>query len=104
MSEQTGFHDELRKLQRRFVERCRRDVSSLTPVAGKAEIDAETQSMVVRIAHQLAGAGGTFGFTDISSAASAVEDLFSSDTPADRGESRAALQTLIAALRRADST
>lgn len=54
---------------------------------------------LVRIAHSLAGAGGTFGFPDISARASALETLLIAQ--ADATETGLALDALIAEIERA---
>lgn len=40
-----------------------------------AAIDAEDREEVIRLAHQLKGAGGSYGFDEISVRAKVVEDL-----------------------------
>lgn len=60
-------------LQARFVARCAGDLARLRELfaAGAHEAD-ETQAL----AHSLAGAGATFGFPDVSTAAGRLDDAY----------------------------
>lgn len=40
-------------------------------------IDEEARKIIEQVAHQMAGAGGTFGFPDISAQAAIIEDVAS---------------------------
>src|SRR5437868_10434168 len=95
MSDQTGPSDRFQKLQQKFIDRCKNEIEVLTDIAGKSALDPEGRSRLAGLAHSLAGAGGTFGFAEISTAAGGLEDLLRSDIPADEMQVRAALQTLI---------
>jgi HPt (histidine-containing phosphotransfer) domain-containing protein len=103
MSEQTGAAERFQKLQQKFVERCKNELAVLIDIAGKATLDLESRSHLARLAHSLAGAGGTFGFAEISTAASDLEEVLTADGPADETQVRPALQALIAAVNRAAS-
>lgn len=56
-------------LKTRFVARCAADRLELQAAVADRDEDA-----VKRLAHKVAGAGGTFGFPELSRAAMAVED------------------------------
>jgi HPt (histidine-containing phosphotransfer) domain-containing protein len=103
MSDQTGLSDRFQKLQQKFVERCKNELVVLTETASKTVLEPESLSLLARLAHSLAGAGGTFGFTEISKEASGLEDLLTSDSSKDEMQVRRALQALIAAVNRATS-
>ena len=64
--------DPMQELRRRFVERCRGDLKRLD-AAQEGESDA---SVLEDLAHSLAGAGGTFGFPEVSEAAARLDDRF----------------------------
>ena len=70
----------------------------------EGSLEPESHQALARIAHSLAGAGGTFGFADISSAASDLEELLASDAPPDKLDVMAKVQKLIAAVNRAASS
>lgn len=69
--------DMLDTIQARFIERCRADVQKLSELRGSSVnlADGAVDATVVRIVHGLAGAGGTFGFPDISQQAGDLETL-----------------------------
>ena len=74
------------KLRSRFCERLSRDLPLLQTYQQQTRLiqDDENKQALIRIAHSLAGAGGTFGFPDISSAAMALETGLRQDhTPQD---------------------
>lgn len=80
--------DPLLDLRTRFVERCRERVASLrglvdtgaaanvapSPSAGAGTADPTPARAIARLAHQLAGAAGTFGYPAMSEAAAALEE------------------------------
>ena len=59
--------------------------------AAAASGDAEAAATIRRVAHSLRGSGGTYGFPEVSAAATAVEDAAANELPA-------ALDALIAML------
>lgn len=65
------------QIRKRFVERCSGDLHRLreSRSAGAYRDNAEALSLLAAIAHSLAGAGGTFGFPEISSRAAELESL-----------------------------
>jgi CheY-like chemotaxis protein len=69
--------DPLADLRVRFLQRVRRDIAALSE--HRAELEAGTAlpqrlDCIKQIAHSLSGAGGIYGFAEISDAAAAVED------------------------------
>lgn len=77
-----GFEDRMAQLRARFVTRATRERDEL-----KAARTRGDRQEMRRLAHSLSGAGGLFGFPDISEAAEQLERAI------DRGEEGAALQT-----------
>lgn len=75
-----------RPLAERFVEALPDRVGAI-----RQAIDEDRREEATRLAHQLKGAGGGYGFTSISSAAAAVEGALESDAQVD---------TVVAALSR----
>ncbi|WP_315927847.1 Hpt domain-containing protein [Mesorhizobium sp. SP-1A] len=84
-------------LRDRFLMRCRDQLAALKAIAdGGGPLSSSTDSSdLLKIAHSLAGAGGTFGFPDISARASDLETLLIADHDADAGAVWHALQALI---------
>lgn len=58
--------DPISRLRAQFVERCREDEKRLAEASPGDEVFAS-------ISHRLAGAAGSFGFSDLSEAAAAVD-------------------------------
>jgi HPt (histidine-containing phosphotransfer) domain-containing protein len=95
-----GFEGRLATLRRRFLERATAESEALEELASDLDSGAQrahAQQQIRRIAHSLAGAGGTFGFTRISNCAVELEE-FVSDVP-DSPDLAAACRTLIAEIR-----
>lgn len=89
------------RLRTRFGERLMRELPLLQAhllSATSPPIDDARQALT-RLAHGLAGAGGTFGFPDISVAAAALEDCLRQGDDALAAD--AALRTLIETVARA---
>ena len=78
-------------LRARFIERCAADLSRLRTMAAKGELGGEEPRALV---HSLAGAGATFGFPEVSTAAGRLDDAYVSG----RIPSEAEVRALIAAL------
>jgi HPt (histidine-containing phosphotransfer) domain-containing protein len=93
---ESGIVDSIRS---RFVERCRNDLQKLDEFRhGSAELaGATTNDMLIRTVHGLAGAGGTFGFPEVSRKAGELETLMI-DRSSTEPERRRALDSLIATL------
>jgi len=95
-----GFEGRLAALRRRFLDRATTESEALEGIASELEAGgqpAQAQQQIRRIAHSLAGAGGSFGFATISSCAAELEE-FVSDVP-DSPDLADACRTLIAAIR-----
>ena len=90
--------DPLDQIRKRFIERCRGDLHRLreSRASGAYRDGAEALSVLAAIAHSLAGAGGTFGFPEISSRAIELESLLIEGKIDDRAT--ATLDQLIKAL------
>ena len=76
------------------------DSEALEEIASDLEAGAQraqAQQQILRIAHGLAGAGGTFGFARMSNCATELEE-FVSDVP-DSPDLAEACRTLIAEIR-----
>jgi HPt (histidine-containing phosphotransfer) domain-containing protein len=86
------------QIRKRFVERCRGDLHRLreSRSTGAYRDSAEALSVLAAVAHSLAGAGGTFGFPEISSRAVELETLLMEGKIDDRA--RAVLDQLIQVL------
>ncbi len=69
----------LAAMRQRFVARANEQAARLAELrgglAGTAMLAPEARDEIRRLCHSLHGAGGTFGFQDISEAAAAAEDL-----------------------------
>lgn len=101
MSDMSGLPDRFQKLQQKFKDRCRQELAALIELSGAAELDPVGRSQLSGIAHSLAGAGGTFGFAEISTAAGQLEEALLADAPAE--ELQVLLRKLIAAIEGATS-
>ena len=78
-----GLADRLGALRQRFRDRATTESEALENIATDLERGASAarlQAEIRRIAHSLAGAGGTFGFAGISARAAELEE-FVSDVP-----------------------
>lgn len=78
-------------LQARFVARCAGDLERLRELANAGEPGTGEMRL---LAHSLAGAGATFGFPGVSTAAGLLDDAF----VAGQAPSEAEVGALIAAL------
>jgi len=106
--------DPLADLRARFIERSRERVASLRqlidtavedrvggfPSADTHEADATPAEAITRLAHQLAGAAGTFGYPAMSRAAAALEDRVRAAGETARPLDPGSLEPLVAALER----
>ncbi|RWD60538.1 MAG: histidine phosphotransferase [Mesorhizobium sp.] len=88
-------NDPFAPLRQRFLARCADQLGELQAVR---EALPGSDDTLVRLAHSLAGAAGTFGFAEISVRASELETLLIEQ--ADGGSVRAALDALIAEIER----
>ena len=90
--------DPLGQIRKRFTERCHGDLERLRELrsSGAYREHTEALSALTMIAHSLAGAGGTFGFHEISSRAFELESLLLEGKVDDRAT--AALDELIRVL------
>lgn len=79
----TGFDDRMARLRERFLARAGEDRLALLEASAAGDAAA-----VRRVVHGLAGAGGTFGFPEVSEAAQRVEDAL------DEGASAEGVQPL----------
>jgi two-component system OmpR family response regulator len=82
--------DPLESLRAGFLLRAKKDAAALTALRislGNGASEAETLAAIRQIAHGLAGAGGIFGFAEISDAAAELEDVVVSEiaSPGQRG-------------------
>ena len=91
----TAFDDRLRELRQRFIDRSRLDRDLLTTA-----LATNDHPEMQRLAHSLAGAGGLFGFPEISDAGQRLEDAL--DENADAGDVRAAGEALLRQLESLD--
>jgi HPt (histidine-containing phosphotransfer) domain-containing protein len=85
-------NDPFAPLRQRFLARCVDQLAELKAIAHQAAPFVGNDPLI-RIAHSLAGAAGTFGFAEISARASTLEMLLVEQ--ADGGSVRAALEALI---------
>jgi CheY-like chemotaxis protein len=69
--------DPLEKLRANFLQRVRRDIAALSEdraALKRGTAQPQTLQRIRHLAHGLAGAGGIYGFFELSDAAAAVED------------------------------
>lgn len=78
-------------LRARFVARCANDLTRLLALSAAGEMGGEEPRA---LAHSLAGAGATFGFPEVSTAAGRLDDVYVGG----RIPSEAEVRALIAAL------
>ncbi|MCV3238647.1 Hpt domain-containing protein [Mesorhizobium sp. ZC-5] len=67
--------DPFTDIRNRFIERCRSDLHSLEELKSAGFDNPDASVALTKIAHSLAGAGGIFGFPEISNKAFALEAL-----------------------------
>ena len=70
---------EFERLQEKFLENAARDVSEVFRIldeAGERCPTGEPGSMLRRISHGLRGAGGSYGFDDVTSSAGELEEAY----------------------------
>ena len=92
-------NDPFAPLRQRFLTRCADQLAALKAIAERqASLPDDSNDQLIRIAHSLAGAAGTFGFAAISTRASALETLLVEQ--ADGGTVRVALDALIVEIER----
>lgn len=84
--------DPMEAFKARFRERCAVDLAALETLFRDG---VRSGGDLRRLAHGLAGSGGTFGFPAVSTAAAAVDDALAEDRPATDDQ----LAALIAVLR-----
>jgi len=89
--------DPFAPLRQRFLARCADQLAELRAAREGAPLPGNDP--LIRLAHSLAGAAGTFGFPEISVRASALETLLVEQ--ADGGAIGTALDALIAEIERA---
>jgi HPt (histidine-containing phosphotransfer) domain-containing protein len=97
------FDNRLAALRQRFRDRANATSEVLEGIAADLERGAPgtlLQAEIQRIAHSLAGGGGTFGFAAISACAARLEE-FANDLP-DSPELPGACRALISEIERAD--
>lgn len=91
--------DRLEALRLQFVDRCRKELIVIETFAHCDGLEPADRDDLTGIAHRLAGSGGTFGYPELSAAATQLEILLDPNaTPADTDLS-AALTRLIRELR-----
>ncbi|CDX35106.1 conserved hypothetical protein [Mesorhizobium sp. ORS 3359] len=90
-------NDPFAPLRQRFLARCADQLAELKTISHQTTPLPGNDSLI-RLAHSLAGAAGTFGFAEISARASALETLLVEQ--ADGGSVRAALDALIQEIER----
>jgi HPt (histidine-containing phosphotransfer) domain-containing protein len=66
--------DPLAELRSRFVARTKDRVAALRVAIEREPNNEEATSMIASLAHQIAGAAGTFGYAALGRAAAALED------------------------------
>jgi len=96
------LNDPFFPLRARFVDRSRDQLAALRLFlsGGEALTAATADGQLLKIAHSLAGAGGTFGFPDVSVLASRLEILLTADDAIEPKDVSGALGALIAELER----
>jgi hypothetical protein len=96
---------EFEKLQEKFLENAARDVSEVFRIldeSGDSCPTGESGSILRRISHGLRGAGGSYGFADVTSSAGELEEAYLAE--ASGGTLREAALTLQAAVQNARRT
>ncbi|OWK19754.1 histidine phosphotransferase [Mesorhizobium amorphae CCBAU 01583] len=90
--------DPFAPLRQRFLTRCTDQLAELKAIARQDRSSSGSDDPLVKLAHSLAGAAGTFGFPEISARASALETLLVEQE--DAGATQATLDALIAEIER----
>jgi HPt (histidine-containing phosphotransfer) domain-containing protein len=100
-----SVNDRFEALRRGFLERCRGQLAALEALARGEDPAArgDGHELLARAAHSLAGAGGTFGFPDLSRRAARLEQALTGEGGAEPAAVRAALDDLVAELKRVTS-
>ena len=98
MEQRTISNDPFAPLRQRFLARCADQLAELMAASQGGDLHGGSLDSVVRIAHSLAGAAGTFGFAELSVRASALETLLIEQS--DEGAANAALDALIVEIER----
>lgn len=98
--DKAALGERLRQLQRGFLERTEAEISELEALCTD-ELDerAVVLAAIERIAHRIAGGGGTFGFPELSTSAEALEQA-AERAQAEGGQTFEGLAPLVAELRR----
>jgi len=92
-------NDPFAPLRQRFLVRCADQLAELKAIARQGgPLPSGPGDPLIRIAHSLAGAAGTFGFAEIGARASALETLLIDQSDEEAG--RTALDVLIAEIER----
>ena len=86
--------DPLARLRERFLARCRDHLAVLKAAASSGRAVCGADDDLLKVVHSLAGAGGTFGFPEISARAFAVESLLIAQE-IDNYAAKSSLQALI---------
>ena len=96
------MHDPFDTLRRRFIERCCGELAALEVITRKHDAVAveSDRDFLVKTAHALAGAGGTFGFPGLSERASNLETLLITEDDPGPAELQTALDELVMELKR----
>lgn len=89
--------DPFAPLRQRFLARCAAQLTELKAARHRGPLPGSSGSLIAT-AHSLAGAAGTFGFSEISVRASALETLLIEQ--ADDGAAHIALDALITEIER----
>ena len=97
-----SVNDRFEALRRGFLERCREQLLALEALAASEDLSArgDEHELLARMAHSLAGAGGTFGFPELSGRAARLEQALTAADAIEPAAVRTALGGLIAELRR----
>lgn len=74
------------RLRTKFIDRCRLERVALSAEWAKWKQPGVKSDDLVRLAHGLAGAGGTFGFPNLSRKAEAVETAILDERPDEEKE------------------
>lgn len=91
--------DPFRPLRRQYLQNARARMAELDGLERALNGDAAALAQIRRLAHQLRGSGGFYGYPRITEAAAALETLIA-ETPAGQPPPPDALRTAAARLRR----
>ncbi|WP_376717774.1 Hpt domain-containing protein [Labrys neptuniae] len=93
------IEDPIARLRLRFIERAHGQLAALKTLAGdQIAVPSEKHADLVRIAHSLSGAGGTFGFPEVSRCAFELETALTAPGGTDQVAIQQHLARLIAEL------